>query len=97
MCDAPSRSMVHVYFVGHCAGAAEVSLPPSPLPSYVHLNISCNVVAIQKGEVLSTFERAITAFSRPVDPDYEDGDQQVSHDFAGFWSLLWCSKQPRRL
>ncbi|KAF6255218.1 hypothetical protein COO60DRAFT_237950 [Scenedesmus sp. NREL 46B-D3] len=63
---------------GHCAGTAELeSVVPSPLPSYVHLNMSCNVVVIQKGDVLSTFERAIAAFSRPMDPDYVEGDQQV--------------------
>lgn len=62
---------------GHCAGTAEVSLPPSPLPSFVHLNVSCNVAVISKGEVLATFERAINAFSRPTDPDVEEGDQQV--------------------
>eukprot|EP00879_Flechtneria_rotunda_P012231 GHRR01012773.1.p1 GENE.GHRR01012773.1~~GHRR01012773.1.p1 ORF type:complete len:1051 (+),score=372.66 GHRR01012773.1:153-3305(+) len=62
---------------GHCAGTANASLPPSPLPSFVHLNMSCNVVAIQKGEVLAIFERAIAAFSRPMDPDHETGDQQV--------------------
>jgi hypothetical protein len=39
--------------------------------------MSCNVVVIQKGDVLSTFERAIAAFSRPMDPDYVEGDQQV--------------------
>jgi hypothetical protein len=63
---------------GHCAGTAELdSVAPSPLPSFVHLNMSCNVVVIQKGDVLSTFERAIAAFSRPMDPDYVEGDQQV--------------------
>jgi hypothetical protein len=40
--------------------------------------MSCNVVVIQKGDVLSTFERAIAAFSRPMDPDFVEGDQQVN-------------------
>jgi hypothetical protein len=63
---------------GHCAGTAELeSVTPSPLPSFVHLNMSCNVVVIQKGDVLTTFERAIAAFSRPMDPNYVEGDQQV--------------------
>lgn len=63
---------------GHCAGTANITgLPPSPLPSFVHLNMSCNVVVIQKGDVLAVFERAISAFSRPTDPDYVEGDQQV--------------------
>jgi hypothetical protein len=52
-------------------------VPPSPLPSYVHLNISCNVVVVKPGAVLATMERAIHIFSRPMDPDHEMGDQQV--------------------
>jgi hypothetical protein len=65
---------------GHCAGKANITralLPPSPLPSYVHLNLMCNVVSIQAGTVLEAFDRAISAFSRPTDPDNESGDQQV--------------------
>ena len=62
---------------GHCAGQMEGSLPPSPLASTVHLNFSANVVVLQKGAVLGAFERAITAFSRPLDPEVEGGHQQV--------------------
>jgi hypothetical protein len=52
-------------------------MSPSPLPAHVRLNFSCNVVVVQKGEVLETYERAVNAFSRPVDPDFETGTQQV--------------------
>ncbi|KIY95904.1 hypothetical protein MNEG_12058 [Monoraphidium neglectum] len=62
---------------GHCAGRVEGSMSPSPLPAHVRLNFSCNVVVVQKGEVLETYERAVNAFSRPVDPDFETGTQQV--------------------
>ncbi|KAI8467147.1 MAG: hypothetical protein J3K34DRAFT_431559 [Monoraphidium minutum] len=62
---------------GHCAGQVEGSMAPSPLAAHVRLNFSCNVVAVQRAEVLETYERAVTAFSRPVDPDFESGTQQV--------------------
>jgi hypothetical protein len=62
---------------GHCSGTANITLPPSALPSFVHLNLTCNVVSIQQGQVLEVFERAIMAFSRPSDPEHENGDQQV--------------------
>lgn len=62
---------------GHCSGTANITLPPSTLPSFVHLNLTCNVISIQQGAVLEVFERAIMAFSRPTDPDHETGDQQV--------------------
>lgn len=62
---------------GHCSGTANITLPPSTLPSFVHLNLTCNVVSIQPGAVLEVFERAVMAFSRPTDPDHETGDQQV--------------------
>lgn len=66
-----------VPLAGHCSGNANITLPPSTLPSFVHLNLTCNVIAIQGGQVLDVFERAIMAFSRPTDPDHETGDQQV--------------------
>jgi hypothetical protein len=69
-----------VLTVGHCSGTANITLPPSTLPSFVHLNLTCNVVSIQPGAVLEVFERAIMAFSRPTDPDHETGDQQVRAD-----------------
>lgn len=53
------------------------SYASTPLPSHVRLNFSCNVVVVQKTEVLDTYERAVSAFSRPVDPDFETGTQQV--------------------
>lgn len=62
---------------GHCAGRVEGSVSPSPLPAHVRLNFSCNVVVVQKAEVLETYERAVSAFSRPTDPDFETGTQQV--------------------
>jgi hypothetical protein len=63
---------------GHCGGKVDASAAaPDPLPSHVRLNFSCNVVAVSKAEVLETYERAINAFSRPVDPDFESGVQQV--------------------
>jgi hypothetical protein len=65
------------FTAGHCSGTANITLPPSTLPSFVHLNLTCNVVSIQPGAVLEVFERAIMAFSRPTDPDHETGDQQV--------------------
>jgi hypothetical protein len=65
------------HLAGHCSGTANITLPPSALPSFVHLNLTCNVVSIKQGEVLEVFERAIMAFSRPSDPEHENGDQQV--------------------
>lgn len=62
---------------GHCSGNANITLPASTLPSFVHLNLTCNVVSVQAGSVLDVFERAVMAFSRPTDPDHETGDQQV--------------------
>lgn len=62
---------------GHCATTANLTLPPSNLASFVHLNLTCNVVSIQQGSVLDVFERAVMAFSRPSDPEHETGDQQV--------------------
>ena len=47
------------------------------MPSYVHLNFSCNVIVTRRDKVLRTFERAIHAFSRPVDPEIQTGVQQV--------------------
>jgi hypothetical protein len=83
--------VVPVATTGHCAGTAELeSVAPSPLPSFVHLNMSCNVVVIQKGDVLSTFERAIAAFSRPMDPDYVEGDQQVSYSRMKWICMTRC-------
>jgi hypothetical protein len=61
----------------------EAGLPPSPLPSHVHLNFSVNVVGVKPGTVLSVFERAIAAFSRPSDPEMETGDQQVGRGQQG--------------
>jgi hypothetical protein len=43
----------------------------------VRLNFSANVVVVARAEVLETYERAVAAFSRPVDPDHEAGTQQV--------------------
>ncbi|KAG2501680.1 hypothetical protein HYH03_000182 [Edaphochlamys debaryana] len=47
------------------------------MPSYVHLNFTCNVVLIKRRNVMDAFERAIAAFSRPVDPALATGMQQV--------------------
>jgi hypothetical protein len=52
-------------------------MAPSPLPSHVRLNFSCNVVVVTKSEVLETYSRAVAAFGRPVDPGYEGGIRQV--------------------
>jgi len=64
---------------GHCTGLITPgqTAPPEPVPSYVHLNFSCNVVQVRKQSVVAAFERAIHTFSRPVDPDIETGAQQV--------------------
>jgi hypothetical protein len=56
---------------------------PDPVPSHVRLNFSCNVVVVSKAEVLETYERAINAFSRPVDPEFESGVQQVRRGGRG--------------
>lgn len=62
---------------GQCAGLVHGRYAPSPMPSYVHYNFTCNVVLIRKRLVVDTFERATAAFSRPVDPAIETGAQQV--------------------
>ena len=70
---------------GHCAGFAAGTADASPLlPSAARLNFSCNVVAVQKAEVLAAYERAVAAFSRPVDPDFETGAQQVRARVLGW-------------
>jgi len=73
--DVPRVTVLFV--AGHCATTANLTLPPSNLASFVHLNLTCNVVSIQQGSVLDVFERAVMAFSRPSDPEHETGDQQV--------------------
>lgn len=69
---------------GHCTGQASGTVAAMPpLPSHVRLNFSCNVVVVQRHEVLEAYERAVTAFSRPVDPDFPSGNQQVRWRVAG--------------
>ncbi|KAG1665506.1 hypothetical protein FOA52_009768 [Chlamydomonas sp. UWO 241] len=51
---------------GYCAGLVHGSYRPKALHSYVHLNFTCQVVAIKRRSVIATFERAIHIFSRPV-------------------------------
>ncbi|EFJ49585.1 hypothetical protein VOLCADRAFT_89945 [Volvox carteri f. nagariensis] len=62
---------------GQCAGLVHGRFHPTPMPSYVHLNFTCNVVLIKRTDVVDTFERAISVFSRPVDPAVTTGMQQV--------------------
>lgn len=62
---------------GQCAGLVHGQFHPTPMPSHVHLNFTCNVVLVRRRAVVDTFERAIAAFSRPVDPAIETGMQQV--------------------
>jgi hypothetical protein len=64
---------------GHCAGLAlgTVAQQLEPVPSYVHLNFSCNVVVVKRKAVMTAFEHALHVFSRPVDPEVEMGAQQV--------------------
>lgn len=61
---------------GHCSAFMKAEAP-QPLRSYVHLNLSCHVVDLDSRPILLNFERAIAAFSRPVDPAAETGPQQV--------------------
>ncbi len=63
--------------LGQCAGLVHGRFHPTPMPSHVHLNFTCNVVLVRRRAVVDTFERAIAAFSRPVDPAIETGMQQV--------------------
>lgn len=63
--------------LGQCAGLVHGQFHPTPMPSHVHLNFTCNVVLVRRRAVVDTFERAIAAFSRPVDPAIETGMQQV--------------------
>ncbi|GFR52074.1 hypothetical protein Agub_g14597, partial [Astrephomene gubernaculifera] len=62
---------------GQCAGLLHGRFHPTPLRSHVHLNFSCNVVLVRRRAVVDTLERAIAAFSRPVDPGLVTGVQQV--------------------
>ncbi|GIL57470.1 hypothetical protein Vafri_12700 [Volvox africanus] len=62
---------------GQCAGLVHGRFHPTPMRSYMHLTFTCNVVLIKRREVVDTFERAIAAFSRPVDPAVATGAQQV--------------------
>ncbi len=62
---------------GLCSGLVHGTLRPEPVTSYVHLNFSCNIILTRKQTVVSTFERAIHTFSRPIDPEIEMGAQQV--------------------
>ncbi len=80
---------MRLHTTGHCAGRGVVGLlPPSPLPSYVHINVSVEIAVLQRGEVLDALERGIAAFSRPVDPAYPEGDQQVRCGFVVLCYLL---------
>ncbi|KXZ55672.1 hypothetical protein GPECTOR_2g1222 [Gonium pectorale] len=58
---------------GQCAGLVHGRFHPTPMPSHVHLNFSCNVVRVARRSVVDAFERAIAAFSRPVDPAVATG------------------------
>mmetsp|Transcript_32185 Transcript_32185/g.96098 ORF Transcript_32185/g.96098 Transcript_32185/m.96098 type:complete len:1123 (-) Transcript_32185:516-3884(-) len=62
---------------GYCAGMVHGHYHQRPLPSYVHLNFSCQVVAIKRRSVVAAFERAIHVFSRPVTPASHQGEHQV--------------------
>ncbi|GAX80726.1 hypothetical protein CEUSTIGMA_g8161.t1 [Chlamydomonas eustigma] len=63
---------------GYCAGLVHGHHEhQKPVHSAVHLNFTCRVMVIQKRAVMATFERAIHAFSRPVDPHIETGAHQV--------------------
>ncbi|KAG2435642.1 hypothetical protein HXX76_006844 [Chlamydomonas incerta] len=62
---------------GQCAGLVHGRFHPTPMPSHVHLNFTCNVVLVKRRNVVDAFERAIAAFSRPVDPSVATGLQQV--------------------
>ena len=69
---------------------------PTPLHSYVHLNFTCQVVVVQAKSVIHTFEKAIHAFSRPVDPEIETGTQQVGgRQVAGCGARPACLGLPR--
>ena len=63
---------------GYCAGLVHGQhAAPKPMQSFVHLDFTCNVLAVNKRSVMATFERAIHVFSRPIDPDAETGAHQV--------------------
>lgn len=62
---------------GQCAGLVSGRYAPTPLASHVHLNFTAGVVVVRGRDVISAFEQAISAFSRPVDPSIETGSQQV--------------------
>lgn len=73
-------SLMSTDSTGQCAGLVHGRFHPTPMPSYVHLNFTCNVVLIKRRDVMDTFERAIAAFSRPVDPAIPTGVQQVRRE-----------------
>lgn len=50
---------------GHCSSIHGTTTKPEILPSYVHMNVSVHVLDVDI-EVLTIFERALHAFSRPV-------------------------------
>ena len=75
---------------GHCAGQVEGSVSPSPLPAHVRLNFSCNVVVVQRAEVLEAYERAVNVFGRPIDPDDLSGARQVRTGARALCVALLC-------
>ncbi len=75
---------------GHCAGLVHGRASPQPVPSYVHLNFSCNVVVTRSTALAGVFERALHVFSRPVDPAIEMGAQQVSRVCKVWTQALVC-------
>lgn len=80
---------------GSCTRLGRVRRP-APLESYVHLNISAQVVEVSP-EVLLKFEKALEAFSRPAYSTYPNGPRvvdagNVEHFIDGFLNdlgLLW--------
>mmetsp|Transcript_38308 Transcript_38308/g.85303 ORF Transcript_38308/g.85303 Transcript_38308/m.85303 type:complete len:1048 (+) Transcript_38308:131-3274(+) len=62
---------------GYCRGLVHGQFQSTPVHSYVHMNLTCQVVVVQRKEVIHAFDRAIHVFSRPVDPELETGSQQV--------------------
>eukprot|EP00201_Polytomella_parva_P009127 CAMPEP_0175064242 /NCGR_PEP_ID=MMETSP0052_2-20121109/15210_1 /TAXON_ID=51329 ORGANISM="Polytomella parva, Strain SAG 63-3" /NCGR_SAMPLE_ID=MMETSP0052_2 /ASSEMBLY_ACC=CAM_ASM_000194 /LENGTH=448 /DNA_ID=CAMNT_0016330543 /DNA_START=24 /DNA_END=1367 /DNA_ORIENTATION=+ len=62
---------------GLCNGLVRGVYSPSPAHSFVHLNFTCHVTAVRGGAVTAAFQRALHAFSRPVDPNHPHLEHHV--------------------